>query len=187
LQTLSSQSPATTHALPSAQGGQLEPPQSTSVSVPSLTPSVHEGAMPPVPPAPELELELDDVDALLDEPDGALVDDPPTPPELADDALDGADPAWPPAPVDGEPLPVEPPPHAATDSAHDAAIATRRARGQRISPSSSFLCRRVDAPRPPAEDGASLGDGGTRARETREARTMPTRCPRDYDAPHGEG
>jgi hypothetical protein len=35
------QSAFTTHVSPSAHGGQVGPPQSTSVSAPSFTPSVH--------------------------------------------------------------------------------------------------------------------------------------------------
>jgi len=44
LQTFDVQSAGTRHPLPSAHGWH-DPPQSTSVSLPSLTPSLHVGAL----------------------------------------------------------------------------------------------------------------------------------------------
>src|SRR5262245_56481553 len=53
-QTALTQSVATLHAFPSAHGGHWLPPQSVSVSVPSVTPSLQEPppelAVPPPPP-----------------------------------------------------------------------------------------------------------------------------------------
>ena len=73
------QSLLTVHVWPALQGGQVPPPQSTPVSLPSLTWSVQLGPTVPPPPAP---LELCAPDALAEPPAPELcaLDAPPVPP-----------------------------------------------------------------------------------------------------------
>ncbi len=77
----SRQSRSAPHVLPRAQGGQL-PPQSTSVSSPSLLPSVQAGA--------PVDVEDDDDDDTLDEATLLL--------DTLDDVEALVDPPWPPPP-----------------------------------------------------------------------------------------
>src|SRR5437588_636017 len=53
-QELLAQSAGAAHILPAAQGAQMSPPQSTSVSLPSLVPSVQEVGAAQIPAAQEL-------------------------------------------------------------------------------------------------------------------------------------